>query len=257
MSAERDRAALRALLDGSRLSGPPDERQGYLDVLGDEDQQPGTLAQLAMRSGVVASIYQRGWRQGLNLAMGVGGLSAEQERRYALRRLELRGGERVLDVACGPGNFSHVFAEALTGELLVVGLDNSRPMLARAVAGNLVPKLAYLRADARAMPCAGASFDAVCCDAALYLAPEPFTILVEMLRVLAPGGRIALMTSYRGSWQPQRLARGLAGYASGIRMFERDELTGILRASGLTDIHQEIRGITQFVNARKRNGSAS
>jgi SAM-dependent methyltransferase len=251
VSAEQDRAALRALLDRSRLTEPPYERQGYLDVLGEDDHQPSTLAQLAMRSGVVASIYQHGWRQGLNVAMGVGGLSAEQERRYALRCLELSGADRVLDVACGPGNFSHVFAEALTGDGLVVGLDNSRQMLARAVTDNLVPRLAYLRADARAMPFPDGSFDAVCCYAALYLAPEPFTILVEMLRVLAPGGRIALMTSYRGSWQPQRLARGLAGHASGIRMFERDDLTGILRASGLTDIHQEIRGIAQFVNARK------
>jgi hypothetical protein len=143
-------------------------------------------------------------------------------------------------VACGPGNFTHVFAGALTGDGLAVGLDASAPMLARAVRENLVPRVAYLRADARRMPFPDASFDAVCCYAALYLVPEPFTVLVEMLRVLAPGGRIALMTSYRGSWEPQRAVRTMLGWASGVRMFDRDELTGILRASGLVDIQQQL-----------------
>jgi ubiquinone/menaquinone biosynthesis C-methylase UbiE len=124
-------------------------------------------------------------------------------------------------------------------------------MLARAVAEHVVPRAAYLRADARRMPFPDASFDAVCCYAALYLVPEPFTVLVEMLRVLAPGGRIALMTSYRGSWEPQRAARTVLGWASGMRMFDRDELTGVLRASGLVDIHQQLSGVVQFVNGRR------
>lgn len=243
--------SLRALLDPSRLRSEPDDTPGYLDVLGAEDEQPRTLAGRAMRSEVVASIYQRGWRQGLNLAMGVGGMSAAQEREYAVRALRLGGEQRVLDVACGPGNFTHVFAAALSGDGLAVGLDASPPMLARAVAGNLVPRTAYLRADARRMPFEDGSFDAVCCYAALYLVPEPFTVLAEMLRVLAPGGRIALMTSYRGNWEPQRVARGLAGLFSGMKMFDRDELPGMLRAAGLVEIDQEIRNFVQFVNATR------
>lgn len=248
---ERGLALLRALLDRERLDREPDASAGYLDVLGADDDQPNTPAQWAMCSGLVAAVYQRGWRSGLNLAMGLTGPSAERERRDAVRALELGDEQRVLDVACGPGNFTHVFAKALTGDGLTVGLDTSRAMLARAIAENLVPRVAYLRADARRLPFPDATFDAVCCYAALYLVPEPFTVLVEMLRVLAPGGRIALMTSHRGTWALQRAARDLIGWISGTRMFERDELTGLLRASGLVDIRQELHGPLQFVNARR------
>jgi SAM-dependent methyltransferase len=247
-------ARLRLLLDSTRLDRRPTDMAGYLDVLGDADEQPRTLAGLAMRSGLVASIYQRGWRQGLNLAMGVGGLSSAQERRYAVDALELGGEQRVLDVACGPGNFTRVFAGELTDDGVAVGLDTSPPMLARAVADNVVPRVAYLRADARRTPFADGTFDAVCCYAALYLVPEPFTVLVEMMRVLAPGGRLALMTSYRGSGEPRRAVRGVLGLASGMRMFDREELTGVLRAGGLVDVRQEIKGFVQFVNARKPAG---
>jgi hypothetical protein len=41
------------------------------------------------------------------------------------------------------------------------------------------------------------------------------------------------------------------GWASGMRMFDRDELTGVLRASGLVDIHQQLSGVVQFVNGRR------
>jgi SAM-dependent methyltransferase len=249
-------ARLRALLDPTRLSAAyldtePDASRGYLDLLGGLDDQPRTPAQWAMRSGVVAAVYQRGWRAGLNLAMGLRGPGPEQERREAVRALELGGEQRVLDVACGPGNFTHVFAAALTGNGLAVGLDASRPMLDEAVARNVVPRAAYLRADARRVPFPDASFDAVCCYAALYLVPEPFSVLVEMLRVLAPGGRIALMTSYRGSWGLERALRSAVGAAAGMRLFERDELTGVLAAGGLVDIRQRVHGAMQFVEARR------
>jgi SAM-dependent methyltransferase len=244
-------AALRALLDPTRLPVQPDDSAGYLDVLGTTDEQPRTLAGMLMRSSTVASIYQRGWRQAINVGMGLGGLSAEAERRYAVRSLRLNGDQQVLDVACGPGNFTHVFAAALSGAGLAVGLDASPPMLAQAVTDNAVARAAYLRADARRMPFADGTFDAVCCYAALYLVPEPFSVLAEMLRVLAPGGRIALMTSFRGGWEPQRTVRGLAGLLSGMKMFDRDELPGVLRAAGMVEIEQEIKNVVQFVNATK------
>ncbi len=46
------------------------------------------------------------------------------------------------------------------------------------------------------LPFADATFDAVCCFGALYLMPEPFRVAREMVRVLRPGGRVAILTSY-------------------------------------------------------------
>ena len=42
---------------------------------------------------------------------------------------------------------------------------------------------------------ADGSFDAVCCFAALYLIEEPLLAVAEIVRVLAPGGRVALLSS--------------------------------------------------------------
>ena len=106
----------------------------------------------------------------------------------------------VLDVACGPGNFSREFAPAVGDSGLVVGIDASRTMLARGVtdleaAG--VANLALVRGDATQLPFRDGVFDGVCCFAALHLFADPFAALDEMRRVLGPGGRIAIMTSVR------------------------------------------------------------
>jgi ubiquinone/menaquinone biosynthesis C-methylase UbiE len=94
----------------------------------------------------------------------------------------------------------------------------------------------------------------LCCYAALYLVPEPFTVLAEMVRVLAPGGRVALLTSCRSDWEPARTAQTALGWAGGLRMFDRDELTGVLRSAGLVDIERRVSGIAQFVTARRPVG---
>lgn len=240
---------VRALLDPSRLDREPADAQGYLDLLTPDSGQPRTLAQQAMHSGVVASVYQRWWRPAFTAALGLGTMGREHE--SALAALEISGNDRVLDVACGPGNFTRIFGEQLSGDGLAVGLDASAPMLAKAVADNASPRVGYVRGDARGLPFADGTFDAVCCYAALYLVPEPFTVLNELLRVLGPGGRLAVMTSYRGGLEPLRTAQTVVGWTTGLRMFDRNDITGVLRSAGLVDIEQRVTGLAQAVSARR------
>jgi ubiquinone/menaquinone biosynthesis C-methylase UbiE len=126
-------------------------------------------------------------------------------------------------------------------------------MLERAVhetQGAGISNLCFVFADATAMPFRDASFDAVCCFAALNLFPEPFEALDEMRRVLAPGGRIALFTSSRARSRPlQALERAVAGPA-GIRMFGQDEIVTALQERGFTDVRQRLSGLTQFAGGR-------
>ena len=132
------------------------------------------------------------------------------EQRIARLLLGLGPGDGVLDVACGPGNFSRDFARAVGEDGLVVGIDASRPMLERAVRETRdagLDNLCFVFADAAALPFRDASFDAVCCFAALNLFADPFRALDEMRRVLAPGGRIALFTSSHGRTRPAAHAR--------------------------------------------------
>ncbi|HME04567.1 MAG TPA: methyltransferase domain-containing protein [Solirubrobacteraceae bacterium] len=230
---------------------PRDLCDGYLDLLGDSDPIGPHPGQRWMASRTLPLIYERLWRPaGGRLLMGAGGLDPDTERRAALDALSLTAGDRVLDVACGPGNFTREFArEASRG--IVVGLDASRTMLARAVAETSAPNVAYVRGDAEALPFADDSFDAVCCFAALYLIERPMQAIREIARVLAPGGRVALLASCNRGPLPVALTRPPVMLATGVRLFDSGELAGELDRRGLVDVRVRVSGLAQFVSARR------
>ncbi len=228
-----------------------DITRGYLDLLGQRDPTGARLGQRLMVSRALPLVYQRFWRPfGGRLLMGLTGPGTEEEHRMALAMLSIAPGDRVLDVACGPGNFTRDFAAA-SAEGLVVGIDASAPMLDVAVRDTESANVAYLRGDACALPFRDGSFDAVCCFAALYLIEEPMRALAEIVRVLAPGGRVALLTSCNRSLLPAGAASRIVRGLSGVRVFGRDEITRVLRDDGLIAIDQQVSGLAQFVSGRK------
>jgi len=225
--------------------------RGYLDLLGEGDPTGPRLGQRLMLNRGLSRIYQRLWRPlGARLLLGLGGPNTEEEHRMALEALAIGPGDRVLDVACGPGNFSRDFGLA-AGDGLAVGIDASASMLAVAARDNNGPNVAYIRGDARALPFRDACFDAVCCFAALYFIEEPMRALAEIVRVLAPGGRVALLTSCERGPLPLGPKNAISRRFTGVRLFSRDELTDVLADSGLTQVEQRIVGLAQFVSARK------
>jgi ubiquinone/menaquinone biosynthesis C-methylase UbiE len=230
-----------------------DLSRGYVDVLQRDVAQPGLVGDL-MQTGAVSRIYERWWRPALGrVAKGLTGPGMAEERRIARLLMGLGPGDGVLDVACGPGNFTRDFARAVGEEGLAAGIDGSRPMLERAVRETEesgIDNAAYVHGDATVLPFRDASFDAVCCFAALNLFAEPFKALDEMTRVLSRGGRIALFTSARGNTGPVRLVETALAAPAGIRMFERDEIVEALRERGFTDLRQRTSGLTQFVGGR-------
>jgi SAM-dependent methyltransferase len=229
---------------------------GYLDLLGDADPTGAHPGQRLMLSRGLALVYERWWRPlGGRLLMGVPGPAMRDERRIAREMLALSAGDRVLDVACGPGNFTRGFAEA-TGDGLVVGLDAAQTMLALAVRETDAANVAYVRGDACALPFADGSFDAICCFAALYLIERPMRALDEIARVLAPGGRVALLSSCHRGPLPATLTDAIVRRLAGVRIFARDELTGALGERGLTGIEQRVSGVAQFVSASRPAGAA-
>jgi ubiquinone/menaquinone biosynthesis C-methylase UbiE len=236
----------------AKAEQPEATAAGYLDLLGGELESTGT-AQDLMTTRLVPAIYERYWRPALARAVkGVTGPGMAEEVRIARLLLGLGPGDVVLDVACGPGNFTREFARAAGDEGLAVGIDASRTMLARGVAeleaaglGNL----ALIRGDAAALPFRGGVFDGLCCFAALHLFSDPFAALDEMRRVLRPGGRIAIMTSVR---RPVTLPplKPLIERASGMRVFESDEIVRALQERGFENVRQRLAGLVQFVGGR-------
>ncbi len=99
-------------------------------------------------------------------------------------------GDRVLDVACGTGVLTRVAAERTGSGGAVVGLDLDPGMLA--VAARLTPAIEWRQGTAEALPFPDGSFDAVVSQFGLMFVPDPAKALREMMRVLAPGGRLAV-----------------------------------------------------------------
>jgi ubiquinone/menaquinone biosynthesis C-methylase UbiE len=240
------------LIEPSRRPAEPMLDGGYLDLLGEESAAGRGPGQQLMESAGLALVYERLWRPVLGrLLMGGMGPGMGDERRLAIEMLELEGGETVLDVACGPGNFTRAFAEAVEGEGLVVGIDASTAMLARAARETKTENVAYVRGDASEMPFRDSSFDGVCCFAALYLIENPFAAIDEMVRVLRPGGRIALLSSVNRGLLPASVTSAVVRPLSGIRIFGRDELTRALSKRRMTRVAQRVSGLGQFVSATK------
>jgi SAM-dependent methyltransferase len=246
-----------SLLDPDARPADPEAaaHSGYLDLLGGDEPPSTGIAQNLMLTGVVPTVYERWWRPALGrVAKGLLGPGMADEHRIARLLLGLTPGDGVLDVACGPGNFTRRFAHLVGQTGLAVGIDASPTMLERAVRDSPDPfgNLLYLRGNAVELPFRDRSFDAVCCFAALHLFAKPFVALDHMARVLTPGGRVAIFTSCRTRSAPLRTVDGLVGARSGMRMFERDEITTALAERGFEDVRQRISGLTQFVGGRKR-----
>jgi demethylmenaquinone methyltransferase/2-methoxy-6-polyprenyl-1,4-benzoquinol methylase len=101
--------------------------------------------------------------------------------------LELRPGERVLDLGAGTGVSTEELARS---GALVTGVDISQGMLR---AGKKVrPDASLLAGDALALPFADATFDAVTISFALRNVHDVDAALREMARVTKPGGRIVV-----------------------------------------------------------------
>lgn len=106
----------------------------------------------------------------------------------------LRDGIRVLEVGCGPGLFCHRIARDMPAAQ-VVGLDRDAGHLsfARSRAEEMGLACCFDEGDALALPYGDASFD-LCFSYTVMEHVEPRAFLREQLRVLHPGGRLAVFS---------------------------------------------------------------
>lgn len=96
-------------------------------------------------------------------------------------------GTRVLDVATGPG---YVAAQAAERGASVVGADVAAAMVS--LAQRLHPGIEFREADVHELPFEDGSFDAVVGNFLIMHLGRPDQAMAELVRVLAPGGRVAL-----------------------------------------------------------------
>ncbi len=116
----------------------------------------------------------------------------------ALAALQLRPGERALDIGCGGGATTQQAADLVGAGGRVVGVDISRPMLElarrRAEGRN---NITFIEADAGAGAIPGAPFDAAFSRFGVMFFEEPVAAFANIRGAMKPGGRMAF-----ACWRP-------------------------------------------------------
>jgi demethylmenaquinone methyltransferase/2-methoxy-6-polyprenyl-1,4-benzoquinol methylase len=212
--------------------------------------ESGTLAPEAIRGMFdrIAPVYDV-----MNRVMTAG--LDRRWRRLAVRKV-VWPGDRVLDACCGTGDFA-VEAERRGGR--VVGLDFSARMLERAKRKS--GTIEWVEGDALALPFADGAFDVVTVGFGVRNLASVERGLIELGRVLRPGGRIAVLeiTRPRGILRPffrlwfdvlvplaGKVLPGGKAYTylpASVRRFPGPEdLSALLEGAGFGDVRYRLLG---------------
>lgn len=109
--------------------------------------------------------------------------------------LRVAEGERLVDVATGPGTVARLAATRLGPSGVVLATDHSPAMISIAEAKGPVhdgAPIEYRVSPALPLAAPDASFDVACCQQGLQFFPDRRGALQEMRRALRPGGRVGL-----------------------------------------------------------------
>ncbi len=170
---------------------------------------------------------------------------------WMIKQLGLRYGQRVLELACGPGDTGFVAAELIQPGGTLVSSDAAETMLdvARARARELgIENVEFARLELEWIDLPTASVDAVICRWGLMLTVDPDAAAQEIRRVLRPGGRVGLAVwdePARNPWATisttALLERGLASppdpNAPGMfALAAPGQLQDLLESAGFLDV---------------------
>jgi SAM-dependent methyltransferase len=170
------------------------------------------------------------------------------------RAVDIRSGERVLDVGCGTGQTTRYAARAAApGEVL--GIDLSGRMLARArelSAAEGLPNASFVQGDAQVYPFPPGGFDVAVSRFGVMFFADPVAAFANIRGALRPGGRLVVMV-----WQGRDLnewatairealgGAAPAGTADAFSLGDREVAAAVLEAAGFTgvaftDVHEAV-----------------
>jgi ubiquinone/menaquinone biosynthesis C-methylase UbiE len=211
---------------------------GILDLVGGGPRELDN-SQKAMEFGPIVAMYELMWRPLVTMPFS----DLAWEMKTVSRLLDLGHCTDLLDLACGPGNFTRLFAEN-NRACSIIGADYSLPMLRKGADrlrkinwGNIT----LMRADVTRWPFMPGSFDRIHCAGALHLFPNLSKVFISIAQSLKPGGIFVGATYLRGKSAFKRAMQRVISSRSSFHWFGPDELAGLAGNAGLT-------GWEQYVN---------
>ncbi|MDM0117339.1 methyltransferase domain-containing protein [Variovorax sp. J22R133] len=206
--------------------------------------------------------YLLGYRQAEQERLERQARELAHESQWIFDRIGVGEGWRVVEIGCGPRGCLGLLSERVgsTGHVVGVELSAEQAETARRfVADTHLGNVEVLGVDARATPLTAGAFDLATARLVLVNVPQPMQIVTEMVRLVRPGGFVALHeadTTFQRCEPPHaaqtRLVELLDAYAqmNGIDRSIGLKLPRMLREAGLADV-----GVNPIVHAYQREHS--
>jgi ubiquinone/menaquinone biosynthesis C-methylase UbiE/GrpB-like predicted nucleotidyltransferase (UPF0157 family) len=165
----------------------------------------------------------------------------DQSPKLILAAAEVGPSDTVLDVACGPGVLACAIAQIANH---VTGIDLTPAMIDRAKAFQQAHDLANLTwriGHVLPLPFPDTSFSLVFTRYSFHHFLDPKAVLAEMVRVCAPGGRVAVVDVFTSSAEQAEAFNRVEKLRdpSHVRALSLEELTGLLGEGGLQNVRRQ------------------
>ena len=156
-------------------------------------------------------------------------------------RLNIRSGDRLLDLGCGEGR--HSISAHLQSDADIIGLDPGQLGLRTAkgrlgdfpFAADKAGTCSFIQGTGHMLPFADNTFDQVICSEVLEHIPDYLSFLQEIKRVLKPGGLFAVsVPRYLPEWVCWQLSDAYHEVEGGhVRIFKADALKQCIQYMGM------------------------
>lgn len=171
----------------------------------------------------------------------------------------IRPGEVVVDLGCGGGMDVFLTSKMVGESGQVIGIDMTPDMIERAqanAAAGMYRNVRFCLATIDHLPLEDASVDCVLSNCVLNLAPDKPAVFREIVRVLKPGGRLAVSDIALKAELPPEIARSMAAYVGCIAgAIPIEEYRNQLLHAGFADVEIVDSGADLNAYAKVENQS--